>query len=179
MRCLCTPHKRTVFGEGWGGVQQRLLCLLASPMGVLYGCFLRVLMEWFVCMMRVVLCLANTEAQPSGTRRNAFYKQNRDGHEVQGCGRQRGRGEVLWDARVLCGCEVGFDVLSEHSVGIFICDQFKRETTWGVFRSNIKRQVCITLSHPLMAGNFFGHPAGLKKFKLTKVRDEMKQRFEI
>ena len=45
------------------------------------------------------------------------YKQNRDCYEVQACGREGGRIEVLWHARVLCGWEPGCEVLSEHGAG--------------------------------------------------------------
>ena len=30
VRCLCTPHKRTLFGEGRRGVQTRLFCILCQ-----------------------------------------------------------------------------------------------------------------------------------------------------
>jgi len=30
VRCLCMPHKRTLFGEGRRGVQPRLLCILCQ-----------------------------------------------------------------------------------------------------------------------------------------------------
>jgi len=77
-------------------------------------------MDWFVWMWDVALSLANTEARPSGTPgRKAVYSQNRDGYhdKVQVCGREGGRSEVLWDGRVLCGCEIGCAVLQEHGVG--------------------------------------------------------------
>ena len=48
---------------------------------------------------------------------HTVYIQNRDCYEVQGCGREGGRSEGLWVARVLCGCEAGCGVLSEHGVG--------------------------------------------------------------
>jgi len=52
VRCLYTPHKRILFGEGKRGVQPRLFCILCQ--GV-WG------------MWRVGLSLADTEARPSGT----------------------------------------------------------------------------------------------------------------
>jgi len=30
VRCLCMPHGRTLFGEGWRRVQPRLLCILCQ-----------------------------------------------------------------------------------------------------------------------------------------------------
>ena len=30
VRCLCTPHRRTLFGEGRRGVQPRLFCILCQ-----------------------------------------------------------------------------------------------------------------------------------------------------
>jgi len=50
VRCLCTPHRRTFFGEGRRGVQPRLFCILCQ--GV-WG------------MWRVELSLANTERGPA------------------------------------------------------------------------------------------------------------------
>jgi len=57
VRCLCTPHKRTLFGEGKRGLQPRLFCILCQ--GV-WG------------MWRVALSLANTEARPSGTPQTGY-----------------------------------------------------------------------------------------------------------
>jgi len=72
--CLRTSHKRTLFGEGWErwaalvrwgveGVYDRDY-YICSPRGVGVECLL-VLFEWFVCMLRVVLFLAATEAKRS------------------------------------------------------------------------------------------------------------------
>jgi len=47
----------------------------------------------------------------------AIYSQNRDGCEVEQCGRG-GDGREEWlHARVLCGCETGCEVLKEHDAG--------------------------------------------------------------
>ena len=49
--------------------------------------------------------------------RQAVYSQNRDGYEVQLCGRGGGGSEVWLHARVLCGCEARCEVLVEHGTG--------------------------------------------------------------
>jgi len=41
----------------------------------------------------------------------------RDGYEVQWCGREGGGIEVLWHARMLCGCEAGCEASVEHGAG--------------------------------------------------------------
>ena len=46
----------------------------------------------------------------------AVHNQTRDGYEVQGVGREAGGSEVLWGARVVCGCETGCEVLAEYGV---------------------------------------------------------------
>jgi len=38
VRCLCTPHERTLFGEGKRGVQPRLFCILCQGVWGLSAC---------------------------------------------------------------------------------------------------------------------------------------------
>ena len=49
--------------------------------------------------------------------RQAIYSQNRDGYEVELCGRGGGGSEMWLHARVLCMCEVRCEVLVEHGAG--------------------------------------------------------------
>ena len=102
VRCLCTPHNRTLVGEGKRGVQTRLFCILCQGM---WG------------MWRVVLSLATVGTSPGVRLGQAIYSQNRDGYEVQGCGRGRGGSEVWLHARVLSGCEARCEILGGHGAG--------------------------------------------------------------
>jgi len=84
-RCLCTPHKRTLFGEGKRGVRPRLNCIHCQ--GV-WG------------MWRVAQSLANTEARPSGTCRTGSFIAKLDmAMKCNGVG-----GE---EVGVKCGCMQG------------------------------------------------------------------------
>jgi len=47
----------------------------------------------------------------------AVYNQNRDGYEVQWCGRGGGGSEVWLHARVLSGCETRCKIWSGHGAG--------------------------------------------------------------
>ena len=70
--------------------------------------------EW---MLRAALSLPTVETSP-GVRTvrtgQAVYSQNRDGYGVQRCWWGGGGSEVWWHAKVLWGCEAGYEVLAEH-----------------------------------------------------------------
>jgi len=51
------------------------------------------------------------------SHRQAIYSQNREGYEVELCGRGGGGSEVWLHARVLCKCGAGCEVLVEHGAG--------------------------------------------------------------
>jgi len=67
--------------------------------------------EW---MWRVALSLPTVGTSPSVRTGQAVYIQNTDGYGVQGCWRWGGGSEVWWHAKVLWGCEAGYEVLAEH-----------------------------------------------------------------
>jgi len=78
VRCLCTPHRRTLFG---GGYNQGFCVYFAKGCGdwVFAG-----VNEVAPVDVKIALSLANTGARPSGTCRtgSVYYSQNRDGSEV-------------------------------------------------------------------------------------------------
>jgi len=74
VRCLCTPHKRTLFGEGKVGVQPRLFCILCQGVWGLSGCG---------GSLYPYQLLGRSRATRPG---QAVYSQNRDGYGVQGMG---------------------------------------------------------------------------------------------
>ena len=67
MRCLCTGSERGTTKEERARYNQGSYRWYTLPRGVGVGC-LRVLMEWFVCMVRIVLSLAVVGTKPSCAR---------------------------------------------------------------------------------------------------------------
>ena len=98
----CTSHRQTLFGREEEGTIKALLYTL--PRGVEVGC-LRVLMNWFVCTCSVVLSLEIGGTSPGVCPGQAVYNQNRKGYEVQWCGWEGGRSDVLFNllhAKLIC-----------------------------------------------------------------------------
>jgi len=124
VRCLCTPHKRTLFGEGKRGVQPRLFCILWQGVWGCGGsrCPQRRLGQAQVC-----------------ARDRQFLSQNGDGYEVQGCGRGGGGSEVWLHARVLLGCEARCEILAGHgAVAMSTKTNKLGAAAWALARTNLK-----------------------------------------
>jgi len=117
--CLCTTHRQTLFCEVWCGFNQGSYVCVQRGVRVGYWGWMLVGVTWVVCVHGGSLC--SWSALRRGLAwairpEQAVYSQRRDGYEVQGCGRGGGWSVVLRGGRVMCVCEVGFEVLSEYGV---------------------------------------------------------------
>jgi len=112
-----TDERSLVRGDGTREYNQGSFVYFAKACGCWVFAGINGAKEWVECMWRVSLSLAALRRGPVARARQAVYSQNRDGYEVERCGRGGG-GCVVWlHARVLCGCEAGCEVLGEHGAG--------------------------------------------------------------